>query len=108
MAKDIIYEDGDIAEENGDFKFAEADNSKGDDFNHHGVDIILADKGQWYQSPLVGAGVGSLINGVYDPKLKSEINKQLRDDKFQIHSLLLTFAGKTVDVKLSASKDVSK
>ena len=107
MAKDIIY-DEDILAENGDFKFAEAENSVGDNFNYHAIDIMLSDQGQWYQAPLVGAGIGSLINGEYDPLMKAEINKQLRDDKFQIHSLSLIFAGKTVEVKVNASKDSRK
>lgn len=104
MAKDIIYRDGDIVIENGDFLLEEAENSN-TGFNYHAVDIMLSSKGSWYQSPLMGVGIDSSLNGNYDPKLKSEINKQLRDDKFQINSLSVIFAGKTVDIEVNATKD---
>lgn len=102
MAKDIIY-DGDIIIENGDFKLAEAEDSQFT--NYHAIDIIVDSKGQWYQSPLTGAGVNRSVNGKRDPLLKSEINKQLRDDKFQIGRLSVIFAPKTVEVNVDCYKD---
>jgi len=107
MAKDIIYDDNDIQFENGDFKFAEAEDSRSG-INYHAIDIILTQKGQFYQSPLVGVGISTAINSKRNPVLKAEINKQLRDDKFQIHGLSVIFAGKNVDIEVDATKNVSK
>jgi hypothetical protein len=107
MAKDIIYDDGDIVIENGDFKFGESEDSRSNT-NYHVIDIIQDSKGQWYQNPLIGVGASRAINGSKDPMFKSEINKQLRDDKFQIHELKVTFADKSVDIKIDATKNVSK
>jgi len=107
MAKDIIYEDGDIVIENGDFKLAEAEDSQYS-LNYHAMDIILDSKGQWYQSPLVGVGASRAINGQNDPLFKSEINKQLRDDKFKIHKLKVIFADTSSEIIVNATKNVTK
>ena len=105
MAKDIEYKDGDIVIKNGDFVLVESEDSRSGT-NYHAIDIILDSKGQWYQAPLVGVGSNRAINGRKDPMLKSEINKQLRDDKFQIHGLKVIFADKSVDVTVDATKDL--
>lgn len=78
MTTDIIFENGEIAVKNGDFFVAESD-------QQHIEHIMIADKGQFRQWPLIGVGIRRQINGSINKiDLKQDIRVQLRSDNFTV------------------------
>lgn len=61
----------DILIENGDFV-------KDDCAQDHITDIIIANKGDYKQSPLVGVGLIKYVNGPITPQSRISLNKQIR------------------------------
>ena len=55
MAKDILFEDNDLKFENGDLSIGDSD-------QQHIEDLLLANKGDYKQSPIVGIGIKKWIN----------------------------------------------
>ena len=78
---DIITEDAgdsreDITIENGDFRVKQSD-------QQHIQHILKADKGQYYQYPLVGLGVRKFQAGAFNPdELRQAIQTQLKADDY--------------------------
>ena len=75
---DILLTDiEEIAFLNGDFLFGVSD-------QQHIQHILKANKGHYYQSPLIGLGATSLINANIDRALlKQQIKLQLKSDNYQ-------------------------
>ena len=80
--KDILLEEvpssinEDLTIENGDFKVFNSD-------QQHIQHILKANKGQYYQSPLVGLGIANYRAASLSPqKLKQDIKTQLKADDF--------------------------
>ncbi len=80
---DIILEDNDLKIENGDFVVAE---SKAQHIEH----IMMVQKGQLYQYPLLGVGIRSKIKGDAEG-IKREILKQLKSDNIEIDKIDIIF-----------------
>lgn len=78
MARDILTIDGEIAILNGDLDVGYSD-------EQHIEHILLAQKGEYKQHPLVGIGIADYLNGPVSlltrNKLTKEINLQLAADK---------------------------
>lgn len=82
MAKDIILN------QNNEIQFLNGDFFVGDSGDQHIQTIIQANKGQFYESPLVGVGISSKINGPFDrANLSREVREQLQADGFNIKRL---------------------
>jgi hypothetical protein len=80
--KDIITdENGDLIILNGDFKVNESD-------SQHVEHIVIADKGQFRQFPLIGVGIKKTINGSVNPqRVKQQIKLQLESDGFNVRQI---------------------
>jgi len=73
--KDILFNE-DLEVLNGDFSIQESDQQH---INH----IMRANKGHYYQFPLIGLGGVKLINGNFRmDQLKSDIKLQLKSDNY--------------------------
>lgn len=76
----LLDENGDLAEENGDFKFGEST-------HQHQRCILLAQKGEYKASPGVGVGIGDYLNDDDLAELGAEIQKQFELDGMKIKKL---------------------
>lgn len=79
---DIILDtDNEIQFLNGDFFVDKAD-------NQHIQTMLQAQKGQFYESPLVGIGIANYLNGPFDRTILSkEIREQLQADGFNVKQI---------------------
>lgn len=80
---DIILEDNDLKAKDGDFV---VDESKAQHIEH----IMMVQKGQFYQYPLLGVGIKSKIKGDAEG-IKREILKQLKSDSIEIDKIDIKF-----------------
>ena len=80
--KDIITdEDGNIEILNGDFKVLESD-------SQHIEHILVADRGQFRQFPLVGVGLLRQLNGTKSQQvLRQAIKLQLESDGYNVREI---------------------
>jgi len=79
--KDIIFDNDDIVIENGDFKVTESD-------AYHIKDIFEAEKGQYYNEPLIGVGIGKYEKSSgKEIELKREIRINLESDNYKVDIL---------------------
>jgi hypothetical protein len=82
--KDIITdENGDIEFVNGDLKIDESD-------AQHVDHIVTADKGQFRQFPLVGVGIGRLLNGTPNKiEVQQQIKVNLESDGYNVRQITI-------------------
>jgi phage baseplate assembly protein W len=82
MAKDILLENNDLLIINGDFVLADSE-------EQHIRDIIQANKGEFRENPLMGAGIQNYINapGNNLEAFKGAVRKSLMLDNYSINSL---------------------
>ena len=80
--KDIkTDENNDLIISNGDFKIDESD-------SQHVEHILIADKGQFRQFPLIGMGIKRALNGSFNPQiLRQQIKIQLESDGFNVRQI---------------------
>ena len=98
QAVDISFKD-DLSIVNGDFALDESD-------SQHVEHILKADRGQWRQWPLVGAGLLRQIGGsVRVQAVKQLIKLQLKADGMAVKSLSVTLGDELkVDVQVKRLK----
>ena len=78
---DILVTDNQLEVLNGDLKIADGDNQN---MEH----LLLANKGDYVESPFVGVGILTELNGPGSSiSLESKIRRELRLDGFKIESL---------------------
>lgn len=83
MAKDIIFDGGEIVFKNGDFFVDDSD-------QQHIQHILIADLGQFRQWPLTGVGIKKYLNGsVNKTDLKQSIRVQLLADNFNVKRIVV-------------------
>jgi len=97
MAKDILMTiDNDLLFENGDFLVLDS----GDQHIHH---IIVANQGQFYQSPLLGVGIKKKENGPFDRiDLVRVIRENLQGDKFNVRRIGVTRNTDAIELDIDA------
>ena len=80
--KDLITdENGDIQFLGGDFKIDESD-------AQHVEHIVFTDKGQFRQFPLLGVGIGRLLNGSPNRiEIQQQIKLNLESDGYNVRSV---------------------
>lgn len=80
--KDIITDaTGDIQFVNGDFRIEESD-------AQHVEHIVFTDKGQFRQYPLIGVGIGRLLNGSPNKvEIQQQIKLNLESDGYNVRSV---------------------
>jgi hypothetical protein len=79
----IIYDDLDLEIENGDFVI---DKSTAQHINH----ILIANKGDYRQTPLLGADIQRLLSDEANPnEVKADIQAELEKDGLQIEEISL-------------------
>lgn len=84
MTTDILFDDNDVIVKDGDFFFADSD-------QQHIKHIMIADKGQFRQWPLIGVGIRRQMNGsINKTDLKQNIRVQLRSDNFTVKRVDVT------------------
>lgn len=95
-AKDFIFAD-DLVIQNGDFLVEASD-------GQHIEHILLADRGQFRQHPLVGVGMQKQYNASPNrQKLKQEIKLQLRADNMTVKKLTIA-DGDTMIIDVDAKR----
>lgn len=82
--KDLITDaDGDLVFVNGDVKIDESD-------TQHVEHILIADKGQFRQFPLIGVGISRYYNGsVNKQALKQSVKLQLESDGYNVRQIVV-------------------
>lgn len=82
--KDLIIDPtGDLVFINGDIKVDESD-------TQHVDHIVVADKGQFRQFPLIGVGILRMINGSPNrQELKQQIKLQLESDGYNVRQIAI-------------------
>lgn len=82
--KDIITDaSNDIEFINGDFKVKESD-------SQHVEHVLIADKGQFRQFPLIGVGIKRQLNGSFNPQeIKQIIKLQLESDGYNVRQVTI-------------------
>jgi phage baseplate assembly protein W len=84
MARDLLLEDGDLKTIAGDFDIGTSD-------QQHIEDILVASKGDYKQSPIIGVGLNDYINAPLTRQVKTtlekEIRLQLQSDGFDIETI---------------------
>lgn len=80
--KDIITDsNNDLEIVNGDFKVDESD-------SQHVEHILIADKGQFRQHPLIGVGINRQMNGSINPQeIRQTIKLQLESDGYNVRKI---------------------
>ena len=79
----IVDETGDLIIVNGDVKIDESD-------TQHVDHIVVADKGQFRQFPLIGVGILRMVNGSPNPQeLKQQIKLQLESDGYNVRQITI-------------------
>lgn len=74
-------ENNDLIILNGDFKIDDSD-------SQHVEHILIADKGQFRQFPLIGMGIGRSLNGsINSQSLRQQIKIQLESDGFNVRQI---------------------
>lgn len=82
--KDLITDaDGDLIFLNGDIKIDESD-------TQHVEHILIADKGQFRQFPLIGVGIARYYNGsINKQELKQSVKLQLESDGYNVRQIVV-------------------
>ena len=82
--KDIIIDDdGDISFFNGDFKVKESD-------SQHVEHIMISDRGQFRQFPLIGVGIYRLFSGSPNVQfVRQQIKLQLESDGYNVRQITI-------------------
>jgi hypothetical protein len=82
--KDLITDaDGDLVFINGDVKIDESD-------TQHVEHILIADKGQFRQFPLIGVGILRFQNGSINKQaLKQSVKLQLESDGYNVRQIVV-------------------
>jgi hypothetical protein len=90
--KDILLDDDyDLQAKDGDFVVANSDNQN--------VELLLlANPGDFKQSPLVGFGILQMQNGKLTAEAKRKMNLALSQDGYKARSIDLTNGKLTIDV----------
>lgn len=74
-------ENNDLIILNGDFKIDDSD-------SQHVEHILIANKGQFRQFPLIGMGIGRSLNGsINSQSLRQQIKIQLESDGFNVRQI---------------------
>jgi hypothetical protein len=96
--KDIITdENGDIEFLNGDLKVNESD-------AQHVDHIITTDKGQFRQFPLLGVGIGRLLNGTPNQiEVQQQIRLNLESDGYNVRQITIDNT-KGFDIDIDAER----
>lgn len=78
ISKDLIFDNGDLKITNGDFAIEQSDDQN--------IETILtAEKGQFYQFPLLGYGIYSRINGPFERNVERKaIREELKKDNYNV------------------------
>jgi hypothetical protein len=96
MTTDILFDDNDVIVKDGDFFISDSD-------QQHIKHILIADKGQFRQWPLIGVGIRRQSNGSTNKQdLKQLIRVQLRSDNFTVKKLEISG---TMDITIDAKRN---
>jgi hypothetical protein len=91
MPRDYLYgDDFDLVIENGDFK-------KGESTKQHQQDLLIAHKGEFRLSPLVGAGISDSLNDNGFGENLQEVQRQFEMDGMTIEQIRVD--GQELEVK---------
>lgn len=91
MPTDYLHgEDFDLVIENGDFK-------KGESTEQHQQDILIAHKGEFRLSPLVGVGISDILNDDGFGENLQEVQRQFEMDGMSIEQVRVK--GQELDIK---------
>ncbi len=92
-----------IIDTNNDIQFLNGDFFVGDSGDQHIQNILQANKGQYYESPLVGVGLINYKGSPFTrPELKREIREQLLDDQRNIKVLTLGNSLDQINLEIDA------
>lgn len=82
--KDMITDQSnDLEFVNGDIRINESD-------SQHVEHIMIADKGQFRQFPLIGVGIKRQLNGSFNPQeVKQNIKLQLESDGYNVRQVVI-------------------
>jgi len=84
MTTDLIFSENELLIVDGDLFVGESD-------QQHIQHIMIADKGQFRQWPLIGVGIRRQLNGsINSTDLKQEIRTQLKSDNFTVKRIDVT------------------
>lgn len=92
MAKDFLFKDGDLQIENGDFVIGHSD-------QQHVNDLLIAQKGEYTQNPVLGVGILRYLRAPEDAKVRAKLEREI---KLQIEA----DGGENVKVKVNSMDDI--
>jgi hypothetical protein len=91
MPTDYLYgDDFDLVIENGDFK-------KGESTEQHQQDLLIAHKGEFRLSPLVGVGIADILNDEGFGENLQEVQRQFEMDGMTISQMRVN--GQELEIK---------
>jgi phage baseplate assembly protein W len=90
MATDILLD------ESGDLDISGGDLTAGESTQQHIRLILLTQKGQWKDSPVIGADIARIINNEKQQNLRQTIQKELEIDGLTVRRIEL---GDTLEVE---------
>ena len=99
ISYDLVLDlNNDLKIENGDFAIGQSD-----DQNIEA--ILLAEKGQFYEFPLLGYGITRKINGTFDRLTeRKSVREELKRDNYNIKVLNISGTGDSFSLEVDADK----
>ena len=85
----LLDENDDLLIRNGDFVIGESD-------NQHQQHILIANKGEYKESPEVGVGISKMLNDDSYDEMMIEMKKQLEYDGMKIKNIRFEENGKLI------------
>jgi len=92
MAKDFLLKDGDLQIENGDFIIGDSD-------QQHVEDLLIAQKGEYTQNPILGIGISRFLRAPMDSRIREKLSREI---KLQIEA----DGGSGVKVDVRSAEDI--
>lgn len=78
--KDILFDNGDVIIQNGDFLVDESSQQEGEN-------ILLANPGQILLNPLLGVGIGNYLKSTSSLKMLKSIRENMKIDNLNVTDL---------------------
>lgn len=99
ISNDLILDtNNDLTIENGDFTIGQSD-----DQNIEA--IMISEKGQFYEFPLLGYGIRKKLYGSFNkPQERKLIREDLKRDNYSVKSLVITGVNSNLSIEVDADK----